>query len=248
VLDLAEKHDGQTIVCVSHGMAIRSLLAKFLELSSDDIFKLPHGDNTAVSLLEIDARGVRVVYCNSNDHLETNLSTFAKQSWWKKPGSVDMNNVWFRTFDPEKHPAKYMEYYEKTWYAVHGNLNGFQGAVYLSAAIRHYKACPEAIVTIQQPDGETVGITELDTRRDAEQGCGWICLCYIEAAYRRAQLGVQLIGHAVSLFRRLGRKAIRLSVYEGNTDAIRFYEEYGFHRVGETEGVSGTLYLMEKDI
>ena len=84
--------------------------------------------------------------------------------------------------------------------------------------------------------------------RGAEIGCGWICLCYIEAPYRRRQLGVQLIGHAVSVFRRLGRRAIRLSVFEGNADAIKFYEEYGFRAVGETEGVSGKLYIMEKEI
>ena len=70
----------------------------------------------------------------------------------------------------------------------------------------------------------------------------------MEALYRRSQLGVQLIGHAVSVFRRLGRKHIRLSVFEENTGAIRFYEEYGFRKIGETEGVFGTLNIMEKDI
>ena len=88
----------------------------------------------------------------------------------------------------------------------------------------------------------------MDTERGAAEGYGWICLCYIEEKFRRCQLGVQLLGHAVSVFRRLGRKRIRLSVFEGNTDAIRFYEEYGFRRIGETDGIRGTLYIMEKEI
>ena len=46
----------------------------------------------------------------------------------------------------------------------------------------------------------------------------------------------------------MGRRAIRLSVYEGNTGAIRFYEEFGFCAVGETEGVSSRLLIMEKEL
>ena len=248
VTQLAAKHDGGTIVCVSHGMAIRSLLAKLLEVDSAEIFKVRHGDNTAVSLLEVAPEGIRVVYYNNTDHLPPELSTFARQNWWKKPGSQDQNNIWFRRFDPQKYPSKYLEYYRKAWYAVHGSLCGFQEALYLSPAIRHYAACPDAIVTIQHPDGEVVGITELDTERDADEGVGWICLCFVEELYRRQQLGVQLIGHAVHVFRKLGRKRIRLSVFAGNTGAIRFYEEYGFRRIGETEGVSGKLFIMEKEI
>ena len=41
---------------------------------------------------------------------------------------------------------------------------------------------------------------------------------------------------------------MRLSVYEGNAGAIRFYEEFGFRAVGETEGVSSRLLLMEKEL
>ena len=174
ILELAAKHDGQTIVCVSHGMAIRTVLAEFLGIASHEIFRIPHGDNTSVSLLEVDAAGVRVVYCNNTDHLPEELSTFARQSWWKRPGGEDLNNIWFRRLDPQKQPSKYLEFYEKTWCAVHGSSAGFQGAYYLPAAVRHFNACPDAIVTIHHPDGETVGITELDTERGADEGARWI--------------------------------------------------------------------------
>ena len=248
VLEIAARHDGQTVACVSHGMAIRSLLSDLLGIPSHEIFRVPHGDNTAVALLAVEGGSISIVYYNDNSHLPEELSTFARQDWWKRKSGADRNNIWFQRFDPEKYPCSYMDYYERTWFAVHGNLNGFQGPVYLEEAVRHARACPDAIVTIHHPDGETVGITELDTERDAEEGAGWICLCYIEAPYRRQQLGVQLIGHAVSVFRRLGRKAIRLSVFSGNEGAIRFYEEYGFRAVDETEGVSGKLFIMEKKI
>jgi len=248
ISEIAARHEGQTVVCVSHGMAIRSLLSALLDIPSSEMFRLPHGDNTAVSLLAVEAGKMQVVYFNSNDHLSDELSTFAKQSWWKRRSGEDQNNIYFQRFDPAQEPEQYLSYYRRTWQAVHGDLSGFHGAYYLEDAISHTDACPDAIVTIHHPDGEAVGIIELDTERGRGEGIGWICLCYVEAPYRRQTLGVQLIGHAVSVFRRLGYRAIRLSVYSGNADAIRFYEEYGFHPVGETEGVHGALILMEREL
>ena len=248
VTELAARHDGQTIACVSHGMAIRSLLADILSIPSREIHLVPHGDNTAVSLLEAEGDALRVVFMNDARHLSPENSTFARQTWWKKPGTVDLNNVRFQRLDPNKYPGVYMEFYEKTWRDVHGSLDGFQAAAYLDAAKRHVRANPDALVTILRPDGEMVGVTELDTERGAAEGFGWICLCYVEPDCRRSQIGAQLIGHAVSLYRRLGRRAVRLSVYEGNAGAIRFYEEFGFRPVGETEGVFSRLLIMEKEL
>ncbi len=248
VTELAARHDGQTIVCVSHGMAIRSLLADIAGVPSGEIHRIPHGDNTAVSLLEAEGTALRIVYASDASHLPPELSTFARQSWWKAPGSVDLNNVRFQRLDPDRYPGVYTSFYEKTWRDVHGNLDGFLPGVYLDAAKRHVRADPDALVVILRPDGETVGVTELDTERERAARCGWICLCYVEPQYRRMQLGAQLIGHAVSLFRRRGMRAVRLSVYEGNDAAIRFYEEFGFRAVGETEGVSSRLLIMEKEL
>lgn len=248
VLELAERHRGQTVACVSHGMAIRSLLADILDIPSAEIYRIPHGDNTAVSLLEVEDGAMRAVFCNDAGHLGDALSTFARQTWWKARDGEDRNNIWFRPLDPAREPEKYTDFYEKAWRAVHGSLEGFCAAPYLAAARQHAADCPDAIVTIQTPDGAAVGITELDTARGAQEGFGWICLCYVEEAFRRSQLGVQLIGHAVSVFRALGRRAVRLHVFSGNTGAIAFYEEYGFRRIGTAEGVSGTLYLMEREL
>ena len=246
--DIAARHPEQTVVCVSHGTAIRTLLASLLGIPSAEINRLPHGDNTAVSLLELDRGEVRVVYSNDASHLPEELSTFARQSWWKDKKSGDLNNVAFHRFSPTKYPGTYCKFYEKTWLAVHGTLDGFHAELYLAAAVRHEEACPDALVTIVRQDGETAGLIELDTERGAEAGCGWICLCFVEEFARRNLLGVQLIGHAVSVFRKLGRSALRLSVFEGNTGALCFYESCGFRKVGETPGVSGTLFIMEKEI
>ena len=245
--EIAAAHDGETVAVVSHGMAIRAFLADVMGIPSREIWRVPHGDNTAVSLLEYEDGAFRAVYCNDAEHLGR-LSTFARQSWWQNPTVPDPNNVRFRRLDPEKYPGTYLEFYEKTWKAVHGNLNGFQPLLYMDAAMRRARIEPDGLVTILRPDGEAVGALELDTERGRPYGAGWICLCFVEEAFRRHLLGVQLLGHAVSMFRRLGCRSIRLNVFEGNAGAIAFYEANEFRRIGEDEGVDGKLYVMEKEI
>ena len=249
VTEIAARHPGQTVACVSHGLAIRALLAGILGVPSEKISTLPHGDNTSVSLLEAEGGALRAAWCNDAAHLPGELSTFARQSWWQEPGKPDPNNVRFQRLDPARYPSRYLDFYARTWKAVHGNLDGFHAALYRDDAIAHVKACPDALATIVRPDGEVVGITELDTERFSAQGVGWICLCFVEEACRRQLLGVQLVGHAVSVFRRLGLTCARLNVFEGNTGAIKFYESCGFRKVGESEGVNGNrLLIMEKPL
>lgn len=247
IFALAAKHDGQTVVCVSHGMAIRAFLSELMGLPSADINQLPHGDNTCVALLEIENGSAEIKYYNDNSHLSDELSTFARQHWWKRPDRVDHNNLRFAPLDPNREPELYLHFYAETWKAVHGSLDGFYPPVYLDSAKRQFAISSDAIITVSKDD-VVVGITALDMERGKEEGCGWISLCFVEEAERRHLLGVQLIGHAVSTFRKLGRRHIRLSVYEGNEGAIRFYQAYDFHIVGSTEGVIGRLLLMEKDI
>lgn len=247
VTELAQKHPDQTIACVSHGMIIRSLVSELLGVRSEEIYKVPHGDNTSVTLLEAEGEALRVVFYNDNSHLPESLSTFAKQSWWRKPGSHDTGNLRFAPLDPVKEDKLYAKLYGETWKAVHGSLEGFNPRPYLAAARRHFAKDPRAVVKALQGD-EVVGVTELDMDRGAAEGYGWISLCYVAEGQRRRRLGVQLLGHAVSVFRSLERKTLRLNCFEGNHSAIAFYEEYGFKTIGKTPGVLGDLLLMEKDL
>lgn len=247
ITELATRHEGQTIACVSHGMAIRTLLSHYLDVPSREIRRLPHGDNTAVSLLEIEGDSVNVVFYNDASHLEGELSTFARQSWWRKPGLHDTGNVCFQRLDPTQQGELYIDFYSEAWKAVHGSLEGFQPRLYLNEARRHHAADPDSVVVILKGD-EIVGLTELDTVRGEREGYGWICLCVVREAHRRSLLGVQLLGHAVSVFRRKGYKSIRLCVSPDNAAAIGFYKENGFVKIGSIPGVFTDLDVMEKGI
>ena len=247
VLDLAARHPGQTLACVSHGTAIRALVSGILGVRSREIYRVPHGDNTSVTLLRVENGGMSVEYFNDNSHLPPELSTFARQSWWRSSGSTDDGNLRFEPLDPGLEPGLYTRMYEKAWLAAHGVPDGFDGAHCLERAKRHFAVNGQAVVKAIKA-GEVVGVTELDTLRSAEEGAGWISLCFIEQAQRRRLLGVQLLGHAVSVYRALGRRVLRLSVYEKNAGAIAFYRAYDFKVTGGAGGALGPLLIMEKDL
>lgn len=47
---------------------------------------LGHSDNTAVTCLEVEGERTRIVFENDNSHLPDEISTLARQRWWKEPG------------------------------------------------------------------------------------------------------------------------------------------------------------------
>ena len=87
---VARSHDGQTAAVFSHGAALRIVLGTLQGLSLREIGQSPHGDNTAVSLLEYEDGRFRVVYRDDSSHLaREDLSTFSKQSWLKSKRSFE---------------------------------------------------------------------------------------------------------------------------------------------------------------
>lgn len=80
---IAAAHDGQTVAVTSHGCAIRNALCWAHGLPVEQLNTISWCDNTAVACLEFDGPAVRLVYENDNSHLEKEVSTFEKQSWWR---------------------------------------------------------------------------------------------------------------------------------------------------------------------
>ena len=97
-------------------------------------------------------------------------------------------------------------------------------------------------------DEEIAGLIQLDTQRYSEDNAGYIPFFYLMPERRARGLGVQLIGQAVSYFRPLGRDKLRLRCAPYNTNAKRFYEKYGFVKIGEEQGSRVPLDIMEKYI
>ena len=70
-------------------------------------------------------------------------------------------------------------------------------------------------------------------------------MCGMENSERGKTLGVQLLGYAVSYYRRKNRDRLRLSVSAENETALGFFRRYGF--IGATDPVNGR-FVLEKNI
>ncbi|MEF9971396.1 MAG: bifunctional histidine phosphatase family protein/GNAT family N-acetyltransferase [Oscillospiraceae bacterium] len=247
VLELAAGHPEQTIALVSHGMAIRSLIAKINNISSEEIYKIPHGDNTCVAELNITDGNFEVVSFNDNSHLSADTSTFANQTWWKETKQSDHANLRLLPMNLEADGELYKAAYADAWQFAHGSLKGFSPAPYLAAATKISHQHPRALMKAFSGE-DFAGIVELDPDRLASKGCGWISFCYLVPEKRGQGLGVQLIGHAVSEYRALLRPTIDLHVAERNKSAIKIYEKLGFIHSETESGSLSPLWLMSKPI
>ena len=58
---------------------------------------------------------------------------------------------------------------------------------------------------------------------------GHISVVYLNPEFRRMRYGIQLIGHAMSYYKNIGKKHISVRVAEDNIPAQNFYKKYGFY-------------------
>ena len=208
---------------------------------------VPHGDNTAVALLEVDSGKVDVKYYNDNSHLPSEVSTFARQSWWRENDAAKEANLWFRPLDMDKDSQFYYDAREEAWLSIHGSMLHFDGEAFLQDAIAHAKYDKRCVMQVMVDD-HPAGLLQLDMHRDAEKGVGGIPFFYMLPEYRKMGLGVQLLGQAISVYRPMGRKYLRLRCAPDNHVAQRFYKRHGFKKIGEDPGSRVPLDIMEKYI
>ena len=92
--EIIAAHPEQTVALFSHGMALRLLVGTLQGLSIREIDGTGHGENTAVTKLEADENGIRVVYTMDASHLSEELTTLHKQLWTKNKGGIEPG-IWF---------------------------------------------------------------------------------------------------------------------------------------------------------
>ena len=92
--DVIAAHPNQTVAVFSHGMALRLLIGTLQGLSLREIDETRHGENTAVTKLEADENGVRVICRDDASHLPEALTTLHKQLWTKNKNGIEPG-IWF---------------------------------------------------------------------------------------------------------------------------------------------------------
>lgn len=208
VEDIARVNPEKTVAVVSHGYAIRLLLANLQGISLRETGeKTPTGDNTAVSLLEGDENGLRVVWQNDNGHLKT-PEFLAGEKNARREVALEPG-LWFRP------------------------LEGPEAGTRLAAAWTEAgldRPLPGGGVTLEGfREEDPVGLLHFLPET------GRIILAYIRADCRRRGFGVQLIGQAVQRTRALGGEALS-AVLEPGSSARPYFLDCGFLPRGTEEG------------
>ena len=235
ILDIAAKHDGETVAVFTHGCAIRAFLSYVKGDPPKKLKDTPYCDNTAVAMLHVRNEEIEIVYDGDNAHLPKELSTFHKQHWWEDEDAMDRNNLWYQEYDPASDSAFYHDCLADT--DICGPDEKIPAA---DPAGNGHSAF------IAMCDKSPAGIIELDTERGGDEGAVWISFYYILPEYRRRQMSIQLIGQATSVFRRLGRERIRVAVPKSNRTALEFFRSAGFRDRSSCQNCG--YALLELDI
>lgn len=220
ITETAKHHDGETLAFFSHGFAIRAFMCLLEGIPSNETDKMPYCDNTAVSVLTYDNGKLILESHSDNSHLDKENSTLAHQLWWRKEKKWASENLRFMPLNEV---------------CSEDLLRIFQA-----------KAGPRAHVDIQYSAflaDEPVGIVGIDSKRDEKLKIGWISYIHIIPAHRKKGFGTQLLGLAMSDFRKLQRNKLRMELPSGSL-GINFMSKCGF----EVLDVTDTVCLMEKDI
>lgn len=88
---IAREHPGQTVAVASHGCALRNFLC-FVEFGNmERLADVGWADNTAVSLVEYDETGWRLIFKNDSSHLPAECSTLRSSKWCRYETAKEEN-------------------------------------------------------------------------------------------------------------------------------------------------------------
>jgi len=218
--EVAGKHEWETIALFSHGFAIRALLCQLSGIPSNETDKMPYCDNTAVSLILYNNGKFILDHHSCNKHLTEEYSTLAQQTWWRKE---------------KKHISENLRFMQLNEVNFGDLLRIFQA-----------KAGERAHVDVQYAaflGDEPVGIVGIDTKRDSKLSTGWLSYIHVVPSHRQKSYATQLLGLAISDFRKMRRERLRMELPSGSL-GINFMSKYGF----DVLDVNDQICLMEKNI
>ncbi|MBQ9933598.1 MAG: histidine phosphatase family protein, partial [Ruminiclostridium sp.] len=147
ILDIAARHEGQTVAIFAHGTLIRNSLAAFQGIGPEGMHKMKHSDNTAVAYLEVENGKANVIFADDNSHLSEEISTLAQQHWWKGDTKKVDVNLWFRPADltDPNHRDFYLASRQEAWENLYGTLEGYDGPAFLAEAREVWEKYPQSI-------------------------------------------------------------------------------------------------------
>lgn len=234
--DIVAAYPDGRVAIVTHGITLRCLISAVTGISLNDTETLPIFKNTGIAHLYYENGAYTADYLNYAPHLTQELIS--------RPGGLILRD---EPLDPYAERQYYTACYRDAWLFAHGDLSAYDEQSYYASACRHYDADSTALFHAYAFD-EDAGLLDLDTRRGAHAGYGWISLLYLKPEYRGKGCGIQLLARAYKKYQSLGRSSIRLQTAEDNTAAMHFYERCGFKKLSYENGPVSRLWLMEKKL
>lgn len=234
IQEIGAANGGKTVAVFSHGCALRLLLGTLQGCTLETMGDTPHGDNTAVSLVEYDQGKLRVVFRDDASHLK-GLSASVRENSKKRSTAVEPG-LYFR-------PAQFPEQEEllADWVGAYWASINEGRPFHRETLMREAAGRPTLVAYL----GDTpAGVLQLNPGKEEREKKGWLALYCMAPALRARGLGIQLLGQAVLRYRALNREALRLALPIGD-NAIKFFEQYGFRSVGQTRDGRN---ILEKDI
>ncbi|MEG2000768.1 MAG: GNAT family N-acetyltransferase, partial [Evtepia sp.] len=198
--------------------------------------------------LEIDVGSVLFDFEDDNSHLSHEISTLARQSWWKSSTHTSPDeNLWYTPMDLSNanDRALYLSARKNAWLSLYPSEQSFDGKTFLSDAKSSQKVDPKFVLHTMCRN-EKIGILQMNPKYEPSLQAGYISFLYMDPAHRCKGLGVQLLGQAISTYRPMGKNRLHLACSPKNLTAQHFYARNGFRKISETKGAFGPLDLMEK--
>lgn len=190
---LVRAHEGQTIVCVSHGVTIRTAMTAFYGHPLGELNRILPSDNTGVSCVEFENGKAQVRFYADGSHLGEELSSLGKQT---VAGAGVLYTVGgFRMSGT----ALGTQWESGCCMNSTGRRHGlgsmarrFPSRDRFYEAARAASAQNPAAVMVAMVGDQIAGLLQMDLERYAAERAGYVPFYYMNPTFRKHGLGVQL--------------------------------------------------------
>lgn len=217
VEEIAAANVGRTVAVVSHGCAIRVLLAVLEGRSLAELSETPVGGNTAVSRLEADGGTLRVCWRDDCSHLPA-LGP-------RRPNGLE-GGLYFEPLRLPEQADWFAACVRDAW-ADAGEVRPWDAQTLLDDARQR-----PTLLALRE-NGTPVGAVQF--RPDAPDE-GRISLYCMAREARARGWGVQLLGQAVRYYRARSCPRVSVSLRRENAAARRFFTGLGFEKTDREDG------------